>query len=86
MKILFAAMALAVAFPAAAQPAADPHSGHAEHKSGHEGHQGHHDKGKDCCKDGKPMDCCKKAGKDGKAMACCAKHEGAGAKPDHKGH
>ena len=81
MKTLIAAIALTIAFPAAAQQSAQ-HQQHAQHQGGHQGmdhsqHQGmdHSKDGKGCC----DMKCCDEAKKSGKKMKCCDK---AG---DHKG-
>lgn len=99
MKIFLIAIAMTIAFPAAAQtaPAADPHAGHkmpVDHSqhSGHgnaahgqAGHEGH----MKCCEknDGKKAGCCDKVKADGARMDCCEKHAGkAGASDPHAGH
>ena len=77
LKTLMGALALILAAPVAAQaqPAADPHAGHAEHgqQSGEEqqrpDHSGHGEHMMDCCKD-----CCDKAGQESGNMSCCDKH------------
>ena len=75
MKILIAAIALTVAFPAAAQQAAQ--ADHAQHKG-----MDHGKEHKDCCDhknpDGTPMKCCADAMKSGKKMECCDKAKGQG--------
>jgi hypothetical protein len=80
MKTLIAAIALSVAFPAAAQQAAQ-HGDHAQHKG-----MDHGKEHKDCCdhknKDGTPMKCCAEAMKSGKKMDCCDKSKG---KDQHSG-
>lgn len=70
MKIFLGALALAVAFPAAAQTAAasDPHAGHAQH--GQQGSGGKHD-GMDHHDHAKMMDECKKAMAQGKCEEHC---------------
>ena len=73
MKILIAAVALTIAFPAAAQQAA--HQQHAQHQGmDHIQHQvmDHGNEQNDCCK----MKCCEKARKAGKKMECCDKAKG----------
>lgn len=88
MKILIGAIALVIAAPAFAQAVpADPHAGHAQHqqqgKAGHDQQQGGHSEHKmDCCKGGKPGECCAKMKQQGKTMACCDKAK----QGDHKDH
>lgn len=81
MKTIIAAMALALALPAAAQAAPAAADPHAAHKKG----EAEHDC-KACCekmktKDGK-MDCMDKAGAKGAHQG----HDGAAAKDAHQGH
>ena len=96
MKILFAAIALTIAIPAAAQtaqPAVDPHAGHtmpADHSQ--PGDKGGNEDHKNCCDqmkaDGKKMECCDEAKAKGSKMACCDKkaaESGSTADP-HAGH
>lgn len=78
MKTLIAAVALTIAFPAAAH--AQQHNNHAQHQGmDHGQHKGmdHGKEHKDCCdhkgSDGKPMKCCQEAMAGGKKMACCDK-------------
>jgi hypothetical protein len=83
MKIIIAAMALAIAWPASAQSApADPHAQHNAHRHGQQAEHGHHgeapksDKHKPC--DMSDEDCKK---------ACAdmhARHEAEGG--EHAGH
>ena len=86
MKTFIAAVALTIAFPAAAQQTGQQqhaqHQGmnHAQHQGmNHAQHQGmdHGKEHKGCCdhkgNDGKPMKCCEAAMKSGKKMACCEK-------------
>jgi Spy/CpxP family protein refolding chaperone len=89
MKILLTAIALTIAAPAAAQtaqPAANPHAGHAmpadhgQHKGNHSQHDGEagHEAHKKHCEQMKA---------DGKKMDCCEKHaEKSGATDPHAGH
>lgn len=92
MKILFGALALALAVPAAAQtaPATDPHAGHSQHQqkgtAGQHGGMGHDH--------AKMMEECKKAAAEGKCKEHCeammkqhAKPASATPKADsHEGH
>ena len=69
MKILFGALALALAAPAAAQTApADPHAGHAQHQHGTAGQHGTMPAGHDHAK---MMEDCKKAAAEGKCKEHC---------------
>ena len=84
MKMILTAIAFAIAAPAAAQTAADPHAGHAPVKQPHGNHSGHGEHGQghkahqNCCEhknaDGKMMECCEKAQATGAKMECCEKH------------
>lgn len=94
MKILFTALAMIVAAPAAAQtaPAVDPHAGHAQHgqpaKDDHSQHGAAHKDHMKCCEkgaDGKMMECCEKAKASGGKMDCCAEHSAKKADA-HAGH
>ena len=86
MKTFIAAIALTIAFPAAAQQNAHAqHQGmdHSQHKGmDHSQHQGmdHGKEHKGCCDhksgDGKKMKCCDDAMKAGKKMKCCDKAGG----------
>ena len=83
MKTFIAAVALTIAFPAAAQQAAHQHQQHSQHQGmDHSQHKGmdHGKEHKGCCDhksgDGKPMKCCEEAMKAGKKMACCDKAKG----------
>lgn len=90
MKTFIAAAALAVATPAAAQPAAAPapHAGHADHAQNgqSQGHaqgehrgQGEHGPRREC-------PCCE-PGADGRRPACCERmHRQHGAEEDRGGH
>lgn len=99
MKMLLAAIAIAIASPAVAQTETPPdahaphsdqagatdHSARTDHAQGHEDH----DMAGGCCEkdaDGK-MACCEKMKAEGKTMACCeqAVAETPGADP-HAGH
>ena len=85
MKLMFSALALVFAVPAAAQTAPVDHSQHspaqhAQHGAGHASHQGHGKDAKHDCpmsKDGKKMECCAHGkgectmATDGKSMTCC---------------
>jgi len=88
MKMILAAVALAIASPAMAQTSApaDPHAnhapaeqqGHAGHAGGGTEHEGHAMDG-DCC--------CGKMEADAKTMACCDDPaEAAGQADPHAGH
>jgi hypothetical protein len=92
MKIIVAAIALALAFPAAAQTAPAQHQGHGQpappqhqpgqHQPGQ--HQGHED---GCCADRNNngrMDCCERMAQAGEARGCCAEH--AEHQAGHEGH
>jgi Spy/CpxP family protein refolding chaperone len=82
MKMIFGALALALAVPAAAQtaPATDPHAGHHQQmEMDHSKHQqGMHD-GMDCCEkmkqSGGKMECMDKEG-EAKQAAPASEHEG----------
>lgn len=92
MKTLIGAIALILAAPLAAQaaPAADPHAGHgkpAQHQGMDHGKMNHGEAGhdKDCCK----PDCCAEMKRQGKAMDCCKKAAAKSGEPkaaDHSGH
>ena len=82
MKTFIAAIALTIAFRAAAQQSAQ-HQQHAQHQGmDHSQHKGmdHGKEHKGCCEhksgDGKPMKCCEEAMKAGKKMECCDKAKG----------
>jgi hypothetical protein len=82
MKMIFGALALAIAVPAAAQtaPATDPHAGHAQQKAmDHSMHQpGKHDCAECCDKmkqSGGKMDCMDNKG-EAKPAAPQSEHEG----------
>lgn len=80
MKMILAAVALAIASPAVAQtPAApNPHANHAGHPEGGADRAGHDMQG-ECC--------CEKMKAEGKKMECCDKPAGAAAQADpHAGH
>jgi hypothetical protein len=88
MKTMFAAIALAIAIPAAAQTAPATTNPHAHHQGGHGDHKGDHKPGADhkahhegCMKSGKSKAECEKM---------CAEHKkGQGAGHDmsqHQGH
>ena len=80
MKMILAAVALAIASPAVAQtPAApNPHTNHAGHQQGSTDHAAHEMQG-ECC--------CEKMKAEGKKMECCDKPAGAAAQADpHAGH
>ena len=80
MKMILAAVALAIASPAVAQTSApaDPHANHAGHQQGSTDHAGHDMQG-ECC--------CEKMKAEGKKMECCDKPAGAAAEAvPHAGH
>ena len=88
MKIIVTAIALAFAFPAAAQTAPAQHADHAQHQpgqhqhgQGHADHQGQHQQGQHegheggCCADRNNngrMDCCEEGG----SCEGCREHDG----------
>lgn len=89
MKMILAAVALAIASPAVAQTSApaDPHANHAPAQQGQAGpsggstsdHAGHDMQGEGSC--------CAKMKAEGKKMECCDKPAGAAAEADpHAGH
>jgi len=85
MKMIFGALALALAVPAAAQtaPAAEPQAGHAQHQGmDHSQHnQGTHDCKEHCDKmkqSGSKMECMDKEGE--------AKTSSSASQQDHQGH
>ena len=100
MKIFLTAIAMTFAGPAAAQtanPAANPHAGHAQHadhgKMDHSkmDHGKHGEGHKGCCDhkmaDGRKMDCCDKAKGSAGKMDCCGEHAKNGASAGgHAGH
>ena len=89
MKMFVAAIALAIAVPAAAQGQQNQPVDHSQHGQPAGDHEGHGKKD-GCCDhegDGKKMDCCAKAKAAGKKMECCDKQASQkGADDAHAGH